>query len=190
MFKPSSLSWRKWPFVAALLSIAFIVYGISLMSRSRELQSRIAHEVRLLDELTELNDAIHQLGLVHRVDVESRQYKWANELKVLNDNVVLTQKLYSDAPGMDRLISSLTPVLTLADSLHRDAMQPGMDVTQARATEAVFQIMVQRAQKVVDRTARSVHEQGISRHTGTLSARWNEAQFLSLIHISEPTRPY
>ncbi|MBP6312447.1 MAG: sensor histidine kinase [Flavobacteriales bacterium] len=148
------------------------------MSRSRELQSRIAHEVRLLDELTELNDGIHQLALVHRVDVDSRQYNWSNELRSLNDEIVLTQKLYSDAPGMDRLSSSLIPVLMLADSLHRDAMQPGTNESQARATEAVFQIMVQRAQKVVDRTARSVHEQGISRHTGTLSARWNEAQFL------------
>jgi len=178
MFKPSSLSWRKWPFVAALLSVAFIVYGISLMSRSRDLQSRIAHEVRLLDELADLNDATHLLGLVHRVDVEARQYNWANELKALKERLVMTQQLYPDAPGMDRLTIAMAPVLSVADSLHRDAMQPGMDATQARATEAVFQIMVQRAQKVIDRTAQDVHEQGISRHTGTLSARWNEAQFL------------
>ncbi len=57
-------------------------------------------------------------------------------------------------------------------------MMGGGSLADPRSVEAVFQIMMQRAQKVVDRTARSVHEQGLSAHTGTLSDRWNEAQFL------------
>ncbi|MBL0126537.1 MAG: sensor histidine kinase [Flavobacteriales bacterium] len=57
-------------------------------------------------------------------------------------------------------------------------MLRGDNIADPRSLEAVFQLMMQRAQKVVDRSARSVHEQGLSKHTATLSDRWNEAQFL------------
>lgn len=172
------LSWRKWPFVAALLAIAFIAYGITLVSRSRSLQQRIAHEVKLLDELGQLSDAINQLGLVHRVDITARQYQWPQELQRVHHRVSEAHARFATAPGMTDLPLTLSKVLHQTDSLHSDAMALSAQGADTRSTEAVFQIMLQRAQKVVDRASRSVHEHGLSAYTATLSDRWNEAQIL------------
>lgn len=172
------LSWQKWPIAAALLAIGFIAYGISLVSRSRDLQARIEHEVRLLDELSLLNDAIHQLDMVHRVDVNTRQEQWDLELHRLLDRIKATHSRYANSPGMSELPISLGQVLHQADSLHHQALAGTGMYGDPRSTEAILQIMLQRAQKVVDRTTRSVHEQGLSAYTSTLSDRWNEAQFL------------
>ena len=59
--------WRRWPLAAGILALLFIGYGISLVSRSRVVQARIAQEVRLLDALSKLGDELHRLGVVHRV---------------------------------------------------------------------------------------------------------------------------
>ncbi|MBK8500226.1 MAG: sensor histidine kinase [Flavobacteriales bacterium] len=171
-------SWRKWPIAAAVLAVVFIVYGISLVSRSRSVQARIGQEVQLLNALSELNDGLHQLTLTHRVDVNARQYKWNEELRRLQRETAALPARYPGSPGVDGLPKSLGIVLQQADSLHQQAMLKGGSIAEPRSVEAVFQIMMQRAQKVVDRTARSVHEDGLSAHTGTLSDRWNEAQFL------------
>jgi len=175
-FKPHS--WRKWPIAAALLAVLFITYGISLVSRSRSIQARIGQEVKLLDELSRINDDLHQLALTHRVDVNSEQFAWGTELEKLKDRVERAPATFAGSPGIDELPKNLGLVLHHADSLHQQAMMGGGSLADPRSVEAVFQIMMQRAQKVVDRTARSVHEQGLSAHTGTLSDRWNEAQFL------------
>ncbi len=174
-FKPHS--WRKWPIVAGLLSVLFITYGISLVSRSRSIQARIGQEVKLLDELSRINDDLHQLALTHRVDVNSGHYEWGNQLKRLNARVERAPGAFQGSPGIEELPANLGHVMHQADSLHQLAMAGGI-VADPRSVEAVFQIMMQRAQKVVDRTARGVHEQGLSAHTATLSDRWNEAQFL------------
>ena len=173
-----SLSRRRWPLVAALLAVLFIGYGISLMSRSRELQARITEEVALLDELSRVNDDLHHLALVHRVDLTSAQHNWPAELVRFKERVEQGGNRFIRSSSAPALPMDLAPVLHRADSLHKQAMLHGDNIADPRSVEAVFQIMMQRAQKVVDRTARSVHEQGLSAHTGTLSDRWNEAQFL------------
>lgn len=173
-----SLSRRRWPFVAVLLAVLFIGYGISLMSRSRDLQARINQEVALLDELSMVNDDLHHLALVHRVDLNSRQHNWPAELERFGKRVQKVGSRFGHSNSAAALPLELAPVLHHADSLHQQAMLHGDNISDPRSVEAVFQIMISRAQKVVDRTARSVHEQGLSRHTATLSDRWNEAQFL------------
>ena len=175
-FKRSS--WQIWPIAATLLTVGFIAYGISLVSRSRDLQARIEHEVKLLDELSQLNDAIHQLDMVHRVDVNTGQEQWTNELERLRARVKRTHLRFPDSPGMNELPAALGLVLHQADSLHHQAKAGNDLYGDPRSTEAVLQIMLQRAQKVVDRTARNVHEKGLGAYTSTLSDRWNEAQFL------------
>ncbi|HRH39253.1 MAG TPA: sensor histidine kinase, partial [Flavobacteriales bacterium] len=171
-------SWRKWPFAAAALSVLFISYGLSLVSRSQSVQQAIASEVDLLNELSHVNDQLHQLALVHRVDVGMQQYKWGAEMDALNGRIASIPKSFPASPEVSGLPAEIAPALHQADSLHRTAMLNGDHIADPRSVEAVFQIMMQRAQKVVDRTARSVHEQGLSAHTRTLSARWNEAQIL------------
>ena len=175
-FKPHS--WRKWPIAAALLAVLFIGYGISLVSRSRSIQARIGQEVQLLNRLSQLNDGLHQLNLTHRVDLNTNQFKWNDELRRLRRDAASTPVQFAGSPGVDELPRNLDLALHQADSLHHHAMLKGGNLADPRSVEAVFQIMMQRAQKVVDRTARSVHEDGLSAHTSTLSDRWNEAQFL------------
>ena len=77
----STLSWRVWPVIAAVLAVLFITWDLMLVSRARNVQQRIGREVELLHELSDLNAAFDQLGLVHRVDVNTRQRNWAAELE-------------------------------------------------------------------------------------------------------------
>ena len=171
-------SMRKWPFLAALLAFSFIAYGVVLISQARSLQQRIAHELRLLDELAKLNDDIHELGLIHKVDVSVRQYRWPDQYDRVLERVEWLHSRYTNVAGMSDLPSSLGRTLHLADSLHQQAMAQQGPWSDGRNTEAVFQIMVQRSQKVVDRISRGIQERGLLLYTGTLSDRWNEAQVL------------
>lgn len=175
-FKPHS--WRKWPIAAAVLAVLFITYGISLVTRSQAVQDRIGQDVRLLDELSHINDDLHALSLTHRVDVNAEQYKWPEVLARVKGRASQVPLTYAGSPGVEVFPSNLDKVLVLADSLHNLCMAGTPEPGDARSREAVFQFMMQRAQKLVDRTARTVHEEGLSAHTGTLSSRWNEAQFL------------
>ncbi|MCB9183812.1 MAG: sensor histidine kinase [Flavobacteriales bacterium] len=168
----------RWPLAAALLATLFIAYGISLVSRSRELQARIGQEVRLLEELNGISDDLHQLSLVHRADMGSQRYNWPRRLGDLRERVRAASERYQESPGMADLPQAIAPALHQADSLHalaRSSAGPSRDTNMA---EAVFQIMIARAKKAVDRTTSEVHEQGLSAHTATLSDRWNEAQVL------------
>ena len=73
-------SMRSWPIITVVLMSLFISYGLSLISRSQQLQQRITQEVHLLDELSRLNDALHQLGIAHRMDISTQQFGWPTEL--------------------------------------------------------------------------------------------------------------
>jgi two-component sensor histidine kinase len=170
--------WRRWPILVTLVSVAFITYGIVLVSRSSALQQRIAHEVKLLEELNGINDGIHQLGLVHRVDLSAQQHHWDQELQQLRSRIAHTSAAYTDSPGMSDMPLALERSLHQTDSLHDQIMAHQGEWSDLRSQEAVLQIMLQRSQKVVDRAARSVHEQGLSAHSATLSARWSEARVL------------
>ena len=178
MLNSNRTPWRRWPIVASVVSFIFIAYGVVLVSRSTALQQRIAHEVKLLDELSTISDGIHQLGLVHRVDLGAGQQQWPDELRRLRERIKNTHQRYVDSPGMAELPAALERSLHQTDSLHRQTLAHTGAWSNLRSQEAVLQIMLQRAQKSVDRAARSVHEQGLSAHSATLSARWSEARVL------------
>ncbi len=171
-------SFRSWPVVAAALMSVFIIYGVTLVSRSRDLQGKIAGEVHLLDELSRLNGSLHQLGLTHRMDVGTHQYQWPEELNKVHAQIDILQESYPESPGMTDLPIALDKLLHQADSLHQQGMATTAGWSEQRPNEVVFQFMMQRAQQAVDRTTRHVHEQGLSQHAGTLSDRWDEAQIL------------
>ncbi len=170
--------WRRWPLAAGILALLFIGYGISLVSRSRVVQARIAQEVRLLDALSKLGDELHRLGVVHRVDVSSAQRQWPIDLQRFRDQAESITEGFNGLPGVDRLPNELMPPLVQADSLHVQAVLRGDHIADPRSVEAVFQIMLGRAQKAIDRNARAVHEEGLSAHSSTLSRQWQEAQLL------------
>lgn len=178
MPRPQPFRWRKWLAAVALLALLFIGYGISLMSRSRSVQAHITQEVRLLDELSRLSDELHRLGVVHRVDVTSRQHQWPSQLDRVRRQATAIAENHAGLPGVDALKAGLLPPLAQADSLHTQALLRGDHVADPRSVEAVFLIMMGRAQKAIDRNARTVHEEGLSAHSATLSQQWNEAQVL------------
>jgi two-component sensor histidine kinase len=172
---------RSWPILAITLMTAFIVYGVTLISRSGQLQVKITQEVTLLDELSRLTGTLHQLGLTHRMDVGTRQFQWPVELERAHSTIDGLQERFLTSPGMAELPDALEHLLHQADSLHSQAMAANGSWSDQRPNEVVFQFMMQRAQQAVDRTTRQVHEQGLGALTRTLSARWDEAQLLLLI---------
>ena len=85
------LKWkylRSWPAVAGILVAVFIVYGLTLISRSRQLQQKISQEVNLLDDLSQLSGSLNQLALTHRMDVGTRHYQWPEELNKVSERIV------------------------------------------------------------------------------------------------------
>ena len=174
-------NWRIWPVIAGTLAVLFIGWDITLMSRTHSVQDRIGQQVGLLDRLGQLNSALNQLGLTHRVDVNTGQDNWPRELATVRAGLAETFERHCTEPGMATLPELLGKQLTACDSLHREvAMHEGV-FSEQRMPEAVFQIMLQRAQKHVDRVARSVHEQGLGQQTATLSHRWDEAQMILIL---------
>jgi two-component sensor histidine kinase len=174
----STSNWRIWPVIAAVLVILFISWDISLLGRVRSLQDRIGRQVDLLHELSDLSAGLNQLSLVHRVDLNTGQQGWNKEFAAVRQRLQHTHTRYANEPGAQHLPELLGPVLHACDSLHHEVLARKASPADVRLSEAVFQMMVQRAQKHVDQGQRRVHEQGLSGHTKALSARWDEAQGL------------
>ncbi len=174
-------NWRIWPLIAGTIALLFIGWDISLMSRTHSVQDRIGHQVGLLDRLGQLNSSLNQLGLTHRVDVNTGQDNWPREMASVKAGLAETCQHHGKEPGMASLQEAVEKQLHACDSLHREVARHEGTHTQQRMPEAVFQIMLQRAQKHVDRAARSVHEQGLGMQTATLSHRWDEAQMILIL---------
>ncbi len=174
-------NWRIWPVIAVTLAVLFIGWDITLMSRTHVVQDRIGQQVDLLDRLGRLNSSLNQLGLTHRVDVNTGQNKWPHELATIREDVAGVSERHGAEPGMAELPGQLNKQLNACDSLHNEVVRCEGGFAQQRMPEAVFQIMLQRAQKQVDRVARSVHEQGLGQQTATLSHRWDEAQMILVL---------
>ena len=174
-------NWRIWPVIAGTLAVLFIGWDVTLMSRTRTVQERIGRQVDLLDRLGQFNSALNQLGLTHRVDVNTGQDNWPRELATVMSGLAEMTDRHGEEPGMAALPELLQKQLRACDSLHRDVVRHEGTFAEQRMPEAVFQIMLQRAQKHVDRAARSVHEQGLGLQTATLSHRWDEAQMILIL---------
>ena len=179
--RPNLSNWRIWPVIAATLAVLFIGWDITLISRTHSVQDRIGRQVDLLDRLGQLSSALNQLGLTHRVDVNTRQSNWPRELATVKAQLAETCERHSAEPGMAALPGLLEKQLHACDSLHREVAQHAGKFGEQHMPEAVFQIMLQRAQKHVDRAARSVHEQGLGQQTAMLSRRWDEAQMILIL---------
>ncbi len=174
-------NWRIWPLIAVLVAVLFIGWDISLMSRTRIVQDRIAHQIDLLDRLAQLNAGINQLGLVHRVDVNIGQHNWPEELRRFDSKLKETVGHYENESGIAELPGQLKLYLQACDSLHHEALSRDLNLAQLRMKEAVFQLMLQRGGKLLDRAARHVHEQGLGIQTASLSERWDEAQIILIL---------
>ena len=170
--------WHKWPVVAGALALAFVIYGISLVSRSHRLQNVIGNDVRLLNELAGLGEQLQRLGEVHRLDVELRNYQWSDALENVRDTHQHIQAAHAEAPGIGEMEIPFERLLHRTDSMHREAMGAGSDQDQVRQAEAIVRILLQRAQRTIDRATRTVHEEGLARHSARSTVHWKEAQVL------------
>ena len=173
-------NWRIWPVIAIAIAGLFIAWDIALMSRARSVQERIGRQVLLLDRLSQVNADLTQLGMVHRVDANTGQHNWDQELRHVRSHIERLEREHPEEPEVNGLSNRLGTRLHACDSLHRE-VRSRVTYTEQRMPEAVFQIMLQRAQKEVDRASRKVHEHGLGQQTATLSARWDEAQIILLL---------
>jgi len=178
MLRTKRPSWHKWPILAGLLALLFICAGITVLSRARSIQDRITHEIRLIDELDRLDDAIHKLGLVHRVETNSDLMQWEAERAELNERIRSVSGRHSDSPGMPNMPERLGAALARTDSLHWQSMALGNTPSERAASNAVMHILLRRAQQVVDQTIRQVHEQGLAVNAASLSGHWAWARLL------------
>jgi hypothetical protein len=176
-------NWRIWPLTAATIVVLFVGWDISLMSRTHTVQSRISSQVDLLDRLSDLNAGINQLGIVHRVDVNTGQRGFARELEHVRSKVASIAERHPQEPGIATLPAAMDAQLAICDSLHKEVLSFQGAYSEQRMPEAVFQMMLQRAQKQVDRANRSVHEQGLGIQTAALTAKWDEAQLILILAI-------
>jgi two-component sensor histidine kinase len=72
----------------------------------------------------------------------------------------------------------LNAALARTDSLHWQAMAVRENPSERAASDAVMQILLRRAQQVVDQTIRQVHEQGLAVNAASLADKWAWARLL------------
>lgn len=171
-------TWRLWPFAAGVLALLFIVAGISVLSRTRLVQERIQHELALAQELDQLRDGLHTLGLVHRVAHSSERTSWQEEREKVDQRVRHIHQHYYDSPDMAELPNMLAPTLREIDSLHIQSVAQRGSLQARSASDAVLRIKVRQACQIVDQANRNVHERGLAVHATALNDHWNEARLL------------
>jgi two-component sensor histidine kinase len=171
-------SWHTWPIVAGLLAVVFIVAGVTVLSKARSVQERISAELRLTEDLDHLRDALHTLGLVHRVGANGNERQWVEERERLDVRIRMLHERYPDTPGIEELPRILLITLAHADSLHRQAFERRASLRERSASDAVLQILIRRGQQSVDQASRKVHEEGLAVHAAELNSHWSRARLL------------
>jgi two-component sensor histidine kinase len=171
-------AWRRWPALASVLAIAFVAYGLHLVHSARQVQGRIAQEFRAIDDLGTVAEDLRQLGLVHRVDVISRLYRWPQELDKTRDRIAAIADAPDRSAGLDGLPERFAPLLARLDSLHREQMAMPAGDHRLQPGEVIFQLMLDRARNTVEAASRQVHEKGLKQHTAELNGLWGHARFL------------
>ncbi len=167
--------------LASAVAVIFIAYGVSLVSGARQVQSRIAKELLLLDELGRLGDQLQQLGLTQRVDASTGSRQWPMELERFQAATRNVVGRHPDAPGLEHLQGAMDRVLHQADSLHKQVMSSNAPWQEQYSGGVVTQFMLERARKVIEHATREVHEKGLGMHTNVLSAKWDQAQLMLVL---------
>ena len=181
----NTFSWRIWPIIAALLAVLFITVDLLLVGQASIVQQRIGQEVQLLSELSQMNEGLNQLALVHRVDLNTLEaegdisdQRWPMELQRFKEKTEKFGAHFNEEPGVEVLEKEMPAALNDIDSLHHVVIERTRIASGANMSESVFQFMIQRAGKQLDSVQRKVHEHGLGKHTAELSERWDQAQVL------------
>lgn len=174
----NKISWRLWPVVATALALTFIIWDISLVSRSHRAQERISEQVLLLDHLAAIRAGMDDLSGLQRAEPDSLHRNWPGHL-LRNRNMVQELEQFGiKAAGIPTLRRSLNNALQAADSLHALASQPSMVEGAERRERAIAQIVLQRIKTDVDTQVRRIHDQGLRADMASAANVWGETQFL------------
>lgn len=170
--------WRYLPVVAILLATSFIVWDITLMSRSSQAQNRLDGHVAQLDGLSRLSSVIDELAAVHGEDIRNNERNWASQMERTRTSANLELGSIPSVPGIAELRGQLEKDLAACDSMHWETERLRSIPQAAEMAEAIFGLMVQRTRSHVENTVRTVHRDGLGKETMALSGRWSEAQLL------------
>ncbi|QQR85931.1 MAG: sensor histidine kinase [Flavobacteriales bacterium] len=180
-----ALSWRIWPIIAGALALLFITVGLLVVGEAHTVQENIGRQVDLLEEVSELTEAANQLGLTHRVDLHTMnngggeaETRWSRELDRFSQRLRKLGERYAQEPGVAELVVATPKLINDLDSLHHEVLARRTQPEEAAMPEAVFQIMVQRTAKQVDKVERFVHEDGLTVNAAILNDKWDQAQAL------------
>jgi two-component sensor histidine kinase len=170
--------WRTWPFVAAAVALLFTAWDISLMSRAKELQARMAEHVQLLDQLSQASTVFGQLPAAHRNDRANGTRDWEVKMAQAMAMVDGICAEPTEGLGLEALDTALHKILTDCDSIHRRALDVHTNDEGSRMAEAVIGVLAQQARSQTESTVRTVHKAGLGRETAMLRDQWGEVQWL------------
>src|SRR5690606_9834040 len=106
---------------AVLLAASFIIWDISLMSRSARSQLSLKAHVDQLDGLSRLNTAIDELAAVHAEDMSTAERNWPGRLEATRSLSEQELDRMPALPGITTLRTQLMKDLADCDSMHWEA---------------------------------------------------------------------
>ncbi|MEO5585726.1 MAG: sensor histidine kinase [Flavobacteriales bacterium] len=170
--------WRFIPMAALALAVLFSVWDLGLMSRTATIQHRMNKQMALLDGLGRINSSIDELVQAHAYDMRYAGRDWAG--KLAGTRAVVAAELHGKGEVFDinELNEQLDRDLATCDSLHWEAARNRSQPEAAEMSNAVFNLMAQRARSHVESTVRAVQQDGLGTETVALSSQWSEAQWL------------
>ena len=177
-FPVNNSTWRYLPFVAVLLAASFIIWDITLMSRTGQAQVRLNGHLAQLEGLSRLNTSIDKLAAVHGEDLRAGERNWASQMAETRSLATSELGSIPAVPGIAELRGLLERDFADCDSMHWEAQRLQNMPQEAEMADAVFGLMVQRTRNHVESTVRIVHRDGLGKETVALSGRWSEAQLL------------
>ncbi len=163
---------------ALALAVLFSVWDLGLMSRTATIQHRMNKQMALLDGLGRINSSIDELVQAHAYDMRYAGRDWAG--KLAGTRAVVAAELHGKGEVFDinELNEQLDRDLATCDSLHWEAARNRSQPEAAEMSNAVFNLMAQRARSHVESTVRAVQQDGLGTETVALSSQWSEAQWL------------
>ena len=163
---------------ALALAVLFSVWDLGLMSRTATIQHRMNKQMALLDGLGRINSSIDELVQAHAYDMRYAGRDWSG--KLAGARAVVAAELHGKGEVFDinELNERLARDFATCDSLHWEAARNRSQPEAAEMSNAVFNLMAQRARSHVESTVRAVQQDGLGTETVALSSQWSEAQWL------------
>jgi len=180
--KPNTrASWNLWPLLAVVLACSFILCDLFIVNSTYGIRERINTDLRLLDELEQLDASIGSLNQVHKNHRDLNNKEWLAEISAIRTGILDLEQGMPDEAAIQQLIPELYKVLRQSDSLHREARRvpPGSDLRSRN--EAIMNVLTSRSSKLTANAVRDIRQERLDQGIAQLSERWNWVQVLLVI---------